>query len=151
MCFALYSANHAMQAAYKPLLDSVGLTYPQYLVLTLLWDQDDQPMSRIGAALQLESNTLTPMLKRMETAGLVTRSRDPGDERQVRLKLTPAGSALRQQAEGFPQCIGEKTRMTAEALAALRQGIADLRDTLRDAPRNEPDSGPDIGPDSDQT
>lgn len=139
LCFALYSANHAMQAAYKPLLDSVGLTYPQYLVLTLLWDQDDQPMSRIGAALQLESNTLTPMLKRMETAGLVTRSRDSRDERQLRLKLTAAGQALRQQTAAFPHCITEKTRMTPEALSALRHSIAELRNTLRGAARGQPD------------
>lgn len=140
LCFALYSANHAMQAAYKPLLDAVGLTYPQYLVLTLLWDQDDQPMSRIGAALQLESNTLTPMLKRMEAAGLVTRSRDSQDERQLRLKLTPAGRALQQQAATFPLCIGEKTRMTAETVAALRDSIAALRNTLRDDSRRSADS-----------
>lgn len=151
LCFALYSANHAMQAAYKPLLDSVGLTYPQYLVLTLLWDQDDQPMSRIGAALQLESNTLTPMLKRMETAGLVTRNRDSRDERQLRLKLTAAGQALREQTAAFPQCIGEKTRMTTEALSALRQSVSDLRDTLRDAPRIKPDIKSGITSDSDQT
>lgn len=132
LCFALYSANHAMQAAYKPMLDSAGLTYPQFLVLTLLWAEDNQVMSRIGAALHLESNTLTPMLKRMEAAGLVTRNRDPEDERQVRLTLTEAGHALRQETAGFSRAIGEKTRMTSEALDALRASIVTLRDILRE-------------------
>lgn len=131
LCFALYSANHAMQAAYKPMLDAAGLTYPQFLVLTLLWAEDDQTMSRIGAALHLESNTLTPMLKRMEAAGLVLRNRDPHDERQVRLTLTEAGSALRHETAGFSRAIGEKTRMTGEALDALRASIVSLRDILR--------------------
>jgi len=131
LCFALYSANHAMQAAYKPMLDAAGLTYPQFLVLTLLWSEDDQTMSRIGAALHLESNTLTPMLKRMEAAGLVLRNRDPHDERQVRLTLTEAGSALRHETAGFSRAIGEKTRMTGEALDALRASIVSLRDILR--------------------
>ena len=131
LCFALYSANHAMQAAYKPMLDAAGLTYPQFLVLTLLWSEDDQTMSRIGAALHLESNTLTPMLKRMEAAGLVLRNRDPHDERQVRLTLTEAGSALRHETAGVSRAIGEKTRMTGEALDALRASIVSLRDILR--------------------
>ena len=137
LCFALYSANHAMQAAYKPMLDSAGLTYPQFLVLTLLWAEDDQAMSRIGAALHLESNTLTPMLKRMEAAGLVARSRDPGDERQVRLTLTAAGHALRHETAGFPRAIGEKTRMTGEALDALRTSIVTLRDILREGEKGQ--------------
>ncbi|MDP3341714.1 MarR family winged helix-turn-helix transcriptional regulator [Frigidibacter sp.] len=132
LCFALYSANHAMQAAYKPMLDAAGLTYPQFLVLTLLWAEDDQTMSRIGAALHLESNTLTPMLKRMEAAGLVVRNRDPEDERQVRLTLTEAGSALRLETAGFSRVIGEKTKMTSEALDALRASIVTLRDILRE-------------------
>lgn len=132
LCFALYSANHAMQAAYKPMLDSAGLTYPQFLVLTLLWAEDNQAMSRIGAALHLESNTLTPMLKRMEAAGLVVRTRDPEDERQVRLTLTEKGRALRHETAGFSRAIGEKTRMTGEALDALRASIVTLRDILRE-------------------
>lgn len=137
LCFALYSANHAMQAAYKPMLDSVGLTYPQFLVLTLLWQQDDQPMARIGTALQLESNTLTPMLKRMEAAGLVSRSRDSRDERQVRLRLTAAGLALKDQAAGFPRCIGERTGMPMAALTDLHASITALRDILRGSARDQ--------------
>lgn len=134
LCFALYSANHAMQAAYKPMLDRVGLTYPQFLVLTLLWEQDDQPMSQVGATLQLESNTLTPMLKRMEAAGLVSRSRDSRDERQVRLRLTAAGLAMKDQAAEITSCVRDRTGMTVEALMDLNARIRALRDILRGAP-----------------
>lgn len=133
LCFALYSANHAMQAAYKPLLDAAGLTYPQFLVLTLLWEKDGQTMSRVGAALQLESNTLTPMLKRMEQAGLLTRQRDPQDERQILLHLTPHSETLRQKAATFPLCIAEKARITAAEAQSLRETILALRNALRAA------------------
>lgn len=132
LCFALYSASHAVQAAYKPLLDQMGLTYPQFLVLTLLWEEDDQPMSRLAQALQLESNTLTPMLKRMEAAGLLTRSRDKADERQVRLRLTETARALQAQAAAIPTCLQEQSAMTADAILTLTAEISALRDRLRD-------------------
>jgi MarR family transcriptional regulator, organic hydroperoxide resistance regulator len=131
ICFSLYSATHAMQAAYKPLLDEIGLTYPQYLVLTALWQTDGQSVGQIGQTLQLESNTLTPLLKRMEGQGLVTRSRSREDERQVRVSLTEAGHALQTRAAHIPACILEKSGMTLQALTALRDQINALRGHLR--------------------
>src|SRR5437879_6243363 len=91
LCFAVYSANLAFHRVYKPLLDELGLTYPQYLVLVVLYEQDDQTVGDLGDKLFLDSSTLTPLLKRMEGVGYVTRQRDPEDERQVRIRLTPRG------------------------------------------------------------
>ncbi|WP_323041880.1 MarR family transcriptional regulator [Gemmobacter sp.] len=130
ICFALYSASHAMQAAYKPLLDPLGLTYPQYLVLTGLWAQDDQTVGALGRALRLESNTLTPLLKRMEGQGLLTRSRDKADERQVRIALTDAGRALQARAAHVPGGLLERSGLTADQAAALRDAVTTLRDRL---------------------
>ena len=131
LCFALYSAAHAMQAAYKPLLDPLGLTYPQYLALSALWAEDGQTVGQIGAALMLDSNTLTPLLKRLEQAGWVQRRRDAADERQVRLTLTDAGRALREQAAAIPGCFLERTGLALPEAAALRDEVAALRDRLR--------------------
>ncbi len=103
LCFAIYSANHAITRAYKPLLDKHGLTYPQYLVMLVLWDRDGQTVSGIGDELFLESSTLTPLLKRLEAAGYVRRARDPDDERQVVVYLTQAGQDLRGKLSGLPQ------------------------------------------------
>ncbi|GHC18471.1 MULTISPECIES: MarR family winged helix-turn-helix transcriptional regulator [Gemmobacter] len=133
LCFALYSASHAVQASYKPLLDRMGLTYPQFLVLTLLWETDDQPMSRLAQALQLESNTLTPMLKRMESAGFLTRSRDAQDERQVRLRLTEKGLGLRAEATEIPACFLAQSGLDPTTIRSLTDEIATLRDRLRAA------------------
>lgn len=133
VCFALYSAQHAMQAAYKPLLEPLGLTYPQYLVLSALWAQDGQTVGALGAALHLESNTLTPLLKRMEAAGLVARSRDPGDERQVRVTLAAAGQAMAARAAHVPGCFLAATGMDLPELAALRDRLGALRARLREA------------------
>jgi MarR family transcriptional regulator, organic hydroperoxide resistance regulator len=133
ICFSLYSATHAMQAAYKPLLDQIGLTYPQYLVLTALWQADGQSVGQIGQTLQLESNTLTPLLKRMEAQGLVSRSRSRADERQVMVSLTETGQALQSRAAHIPACILEKSGMTLQALTALRDQINALRGHLRSA------------------
>ncbi|MCW5689006.1 MAG: MarR family transcriptional regulator, partial [Pseudolabrys sp.] len=98
LCFAIYSAGHAFNRVYKPLLDKLGLTYPQYLVMVALWAENDQTVGQIGDTLFLESSTLTPLLKRLEGLGLLTRRRDPEDERQVRLCLTDKGDALRKQS-----------------------------------------------------
>lgn len=133
ICFSLYSATHAMQHAYKPLLEALGLTYPQYLVLVALWGEDGQTVGQLGQALQLESNTLTPLLKRMETQGLVARARDSKDERQVRVSLTDAGRAMQAQAAAIPGCILEKSGMSLAALTALRDQVTALRDQLRGA------------------
>ncbi|MBW8902225.1 MAG: MarR family transcriptional regulator, partial [Massilia sp.] len=93
-CFALYSASHAMTKTYKPLLDRLGLTYPQYLVMLVLWEQDGILVKDIGARLFLDSGTLTPLLKRLEASGMLERNRDPLDERQVRISLSEEGRAL---------------------------------------------------------
>lgn len=133
ICFSLYSTAHAMQGAYKPLLDDIGLTYPQYLVLVALWTDDGQTVGQLGQALQLESNTLTPLLKRLESQGLVHRARDSVDERQVRVSLTDQGNAMQSRAAHIPGCIIEKSGMTLTDLAALRDQINALRDHLRQA------------------
>jgi DNA-binding MarR family transcriptional regulator len=131
LCFALYSAAHAMQAAYKPLLDPLGLTYPQYLALAALWDQDGQTVGQLGATLFLESNTLTPLLKRLEQAGWIARHRDSGDERQVRLSLTDQGRALKARAAPVPLCFLDSTGLGPDQATALRDALAALRDRLR--------------------
>lgn len=131
ICFSLYAATHAMQHAYKPLLEALGLTYPQYLVLVALWSADGQTVGQLGQVLQLESNTLTPLLKRMEAQGLVTRARDSRDERQVRVSLSAAGREMQARAAAIPGCILEKSGMSLAALTALRDQVNSLRDQLR--------------------
>lgn len=130
LCFAVYSASHAFNRLYKPMLDELGLTYPQYLVMVTLWERDDRTVGEIGEQLFLESNTLTPLLKRMETAGLVSRSRDPADERQVRLRLTAEGKALLDKAKQVPSCVLAATGLTADAARTLTQLIGALRTRL---------------------
>jgi DNA-binding MarR family transcriptional regulator len=103
LCFALYAASRAMTARYRPLLDAIGLTYPQYLVMMLLWEEDNQTVGQLGARLSLDSGTLSPLLKRLTTAGLVTRHRRVEDERSVAIVLTDAGRALRDKADAISQ------------------------------------------------
>src|SRR5579864_9651960 len=103
LCFAVYSAAHAFNRVYKPLLDRLGLTYPQYLVMLVLWERDDVPLKDIGEKLFLDSGTLTPLLKRLEAAHLVKRTRSSEDERQVLIALTSRGQALREKARTVPQ------------------------------------------------
>lgn len=124
LCLALYTASRAMTARYRPLLSSLGLTYPQYLVMTLLWEEGPSSVGRIGTRLSLESSTLSPLLKRLEATGLVTRTRDAADERSVRVALTPEGEALRDRAVGVPAAIG-----TASGLSEARQAklVRELR------------------------
>ena len=98
LCFALYAASRAVTARYRPMLEEIGLTYPQYLVMMLLWEQDDQTVGQLGTRLALDSGTLSPLLKRLTAAGLVTRHRRIEDERSVSISLTPAGRALRDKA-----------------------------------------------------
>lgn len=131
ICFALYSAAHAMQQAYKPLLDALGITYPQYLVLSVLWAQDDQTVGAIGRQVQLDSNTLTPLLKRLQAQRIVTRARDAEDERQVRIRLTDKGYAMRYAARGIPGCILDRSGLTQDDAIALRDRVTALRDHLR--------------------
>jgi DNA-binding MarR family transcriptional regulator len=131
LCFALHSAAHAVHAAYAPLLDPLGLTYPQYLVLSALTARDGQTVGELGSDLRLESNTLTPLLKRMESAGWLTRRRDSADERQVRISLTAEGLALAAKASGVPRAFAEKTGLTLPQIADLRDVLAVLRDRLK--------------------
>ena len=130
LCFALYSASLAMTKVYKPLLDALGLTYPQYLVLLVLWQQDDRPVSQIGERLFLDSGTLTPLLKRLEAAGWLQRTRDSADERRVRITLTPAGRALQQQARSVPACVRTQSQLELPQIQALTQQLQTLRGTL---------------------
>ena len=133
LCFAVYSASHAFNRIYKPLLDALGLTYPQYLVMVALWEQDDQTVGALGAKLFLESSTLTPLLKRLEAQGQVTRSRDPRDERQVRVRLTSAGHALKDHAAEVPSCILAASGLDLDNLRRLQTEITALRDSLEAA------------------
>lgn len=130
VCFAIYSAGHAFNRVYKPLLSALDLTYPQYLVMVALWINDDQTVGDLGEKLFLESSTLTPLLKRLESAGLVTRKRDKDDERQVRVRLTAKGGALRAKARSVGECAFEATGMSEAALRRLQSDIATLRDNL---------------------
>lgn len=132
ICFALYSATHAMQQAYRPLLDDIGITYPQFLVLSTLWTaKKPMTVSGIGDVLHLDSSTVTPLLKRLEAAGLVTRIRDPKDERQVKVSLSEAGRALEAQTAHVSTCILKKTGMDFSALAHLQADITALGERLR--------------------
>ena len=131
-CFALYSASHAVTKTYKPLLDQLGLTYPQYLVMLVLWEQDAILVKDIGARLFLDSGTLTPLLKRLESNGLVERNRDPHDERQVRISLSQAGRELRQKALDIPEQMLCTTGKDASALGELRKGLSSVRDNMFD-------------------
>ncbi|MBR0646690.1 MarR family winged helix-turn-helix transcriptional regulator [Plastoroseomonas hellenica] len=130
LCFAVYSANHAFNRVYRPLLNELGLTYPQYLVMVLLWEADGQRVGDLGARLSLESNTLTPLLKRLEALGHIGRVRDAADERQVRVTLTPQGAALRDKARDIPRCILEASGLTLDDLVRLKTEIATVRDAL---------------------
>ncbi|RFB80710.1 MarR family winged helix-turn-helix transcriptional regulator [Methylovirgula sp. 4M-Z18] len=131
LCFAVYSASHAFNRVYKPLLDELEITYPQYLVMVLLWERDDQTVGDLGEKLFLESNTLTPLLKRLEALGYVNRRRDPVDERQVRVGLTDKGRALRAKAQRIPSCILTASGLDADKAEQLLNGIAALRDSLK--------------------
>src|SRR5208283_3250559 len=122
LCFALYSASQAMTAVYRPLLAALGLTYPQYLAMLVLWEDDGLSVSQIGARLFLDSGTLTPLLKRLEAAGFISRLRDAGDERRVRIMLTAAGRRLKQKAAKLPGCIFSASgRTLAEIVSLTRQ------------------------------
>ena len=133
LCFALYSSSLAMTRLYKPLLEPLGLTYPQYLVLLVLWEQDAQSVGALGDKLFLDSGTLTPLLKRMESAGWLARQRAADDERRVIVRLTPAGLALRDQACPLPPKLLTASGCAAAELADLVGQLQTLRGRLRDA------------------
>ncbi|MCG2631136.1 MarR family transcriptional regulator [Bradyrhizobium sp. WYCCWR 13023] len=130
ICFAVYSAAHAFNRVYKPLLDRLGLTYPQYLVMLVLWERDDVPVKDIGEKLFLDSGTLTPLLKRLEAAHLVKRTRSSEDERRVLIALTPQGHALKDKARSVPQSILAASDCSVSELVAMKDEIVALRDRL---------------------
>jgi DNA-binding MarR family transcriptional regulator len=135
VCFALYSASRAATAVYRPLLDSLGLTYPQYLVLLVLWERDGATVRDLGEELELDSGTLSPLLKRMEAAGLLSRQRSSTDERRVEVRLTDTGAALQQQAEGVPRQLADAAGLTEAELNELRAALIRLTAALRSSPR----------------
>lgn len=130
LCFALYSASLAMTKLYKPLLDPHGLTYPQYLAMLVLWESEGITVSQLGERLMLDSGTLTPLLKRLEAAGLVQRLRDAADERRVLLQLTRAGRALKRKASSLPAAIACAAGGELDELAMLTSRLKRLRDRL---------------------
>ena len=130
MCFALYSASLTMTKVYKPLLARFGLTYPQYLVLLVLWEQDERNVSELGERLFLDSGTLTPLLKRLEGLDYITRNRDTADERRVIVSLTASGKRLRKQALAVPQHVSCAAACSLTEMKSLTQQLVTLRDKL---------------------
>ena len=130
LCFALYGASLAMSRTYKPLLEPLGLTYPQYLVMMVLWETDGLPVKALGERLGLDSGTLSPLLKRLEQAGHVARVRDSADERQVTVSLTPQGAALKEKAVDVMMAFGSATGCSLPEMAALRDTLRLLRERL---------------------
>jgi len=130
LCFAIYSANLAYGRAYKPILEQLGLTYTQYIAIVSLWEEDNQTVSGLGQKLFLESNTLTPILKKLETMGYLRRQRDPADERQVRVSLTDAGRNILARSTCLGETLIERSGMTPQQLDALNKQVRRLRDAL---------------------
>jgi len=130
LCFAVYAAAQAFNRLYRPLLARLGLTYPQYLVLLVLWEQDGLSLGAIGDRLGLDSGTLTPLLRRLEGLGLVRRRRGRGDERRLLVGLTPRGTALRHEAEAVPPLVLQAVACSDGELAELRQALWALRGRL---------------------
>ncbi|MEM5331290.1 MarR family transcriptional regulator [Paraburkholderia sp. JHI2823] len=128
LCFAVYSTNLAFGKAYKPMLEELGLTYPQYIAIVALWEEDDQTVSGLGEKLFLESNTLTPMLKKLEAMGYLERRRDPEDERQVRVSLTKSGRRLREKC--LKMDLTDATALTPDDFTRLQKQIVTLRENL---------------------
>lgn len=126
LCFSMYRTSKALTALYRPLLDRMGLTYPQYLVLMALWDQDDQTVRELSDRVDLDAGTMSPMLKRMAALELITRERNPADERQVRIRLTEAGRALKQPACGVSEALIEALAFDAERITALKQELDEI-------------------------
>ncbi len=133
LCFALYSASLAMTKLYKPLLEPLGLTYPQYLVMLVLWEQDGVSVSQLGERLWLDSGTLTPLLKRLQTQGLLSRQRDAQDERRVLLHLSPAGQQLKAQAQAVPRSVACAVGCELDEISRLTQQLQTLRGQLTQA------------------
>jgi len=132
LCFALYAASRAVVQAYQPLLEPLGVTYPQYLVMMVLWESDGLSVKQLGERLQLDSGTLTPLLKRLEARELVSRRRSRDDERVVEIHLTAGGRALRKKATSIPRALLCRTQLSLEHLARLRGELQQLTCSLRE-------------------
>ena len=132
LCFSLYSTTLAINRLYKPMLDSLGVTYPQYLVLSTLWEGDGQTISAIADRLALESSTITPLMKRLENAGFVSRQRNAKDERQVQAFLTAKGKALRRKASCLTDALLENSKLSVKDMIELNDQIQRLRSVLVD-------------------
>lgn len=130
LCFALYAATNEIIRVYRPLLAELGLTYPQYLLLMALWEDDDQTVTQLGETLRLPAHGLLPVLTRLEQAGLLRRARDAADRRVVRIMLTPTGRALERQAAAVQHQVACQTRLSSSALAGLRTQLHHLTDDL---------------------
>ncbi len=133
VCFSLYAASRAATAVYRPLLEELGLTYPQYLVLTVLWEKDGSSVRDLGQALELDSGTLSPLLKRLEAAGLLRRNRSAADERRVEVHLTEKGRALQEQALPLPERVAAAAGLEPQELRTLQQTLAKVTRALRTA------------------
>lgn len=140
LCFSLYSASMAINRTYKPMLDELGITYPQYLVLNALWQEDGLTIGSIAERLGLESSTVTPLVKRLEAASLVTRTRHRSDERRVLVSLTERGRELEQTSRCLGEALLARSGMKPAELIALNREVRRLRDALM-APAAEPSSG----------
>ena len=134
VCFALYRASRTITAAYRPHLDRLGITYPQYLVLLALWERDARGVQDLCDSLDLDTGTLSPLLKRLEAAGYVERRRQQTDERRVVVHLTEAGDALRTEATDIPGCVTRDSRFDVDELVALRETLHRLTAALQEAP-----------------
>jgi DNA-binding MarR family transcriptional regulator len=130
LCFAVYTATHAFNRVYQPLLKRLDLTYPQFIAMILLWEKDGQTVSELGERLYLQSNTLTPMLKRLEALGYVSRRRDAADERQVRVHLTEAGRSLRVSAFDVIDSVRDATGLSGDHAGRLTKELESLRKAL---------------------
>jgi DNA-binding MarR family transcriptional regulator len=137
LCFAVYSTNLAFSRVYKPVLEELGITYPQYITLIALWEEDDHTVKSLSERLFLEPSTMTPMLKRLEAMGYVTRTRDTQDERNVRIALTEAGRAVREKGFGHAGGTMKATGLTVEEFPVLQKAVANLRDNLVKASKGE--------------
>jgi len=126
LCFALYAASRSVTATYRPLLEALGLTYPQYLTMLVLWEQDGLTVRELGQRLQLDSGTLTPLLKRLQQAGLVSRQRRRSDEREVEIRLTNEGRALQEPAKAVPECMAARLCLSNDDMQRLRDELKQL-------------------------
>ncbi len=150
LCFSLYAASLAMTKVYKPLLDALGLTYPQYLVMLVLWEGDGLSVSALGERLSLDSGTLTPLLKRMEAAGWLARQRSSEDERRVHVVLTPTGRALQGLAAHVPGCVVAQSGLPLNEVVAINQQIRNLRTAMQASPLTAPSPSNLLNPSSEK-